>query len=49
MSTLRVNQDDLPLDAEINIDALEYERIMRRIGITDDEPDIEVSAFNSSI
>lgn len=49
MSTLRVNQDDLPLDAEVNIDALEYERIMRRICSAGDQPDTEVSAFNSSI
>lgn len=49
MSTLRVNQDDLPLDAEVNIDAPEYERIMRRICGTGEEHDTEVSAFNSSI
>ena len=49
MSTLRVNQDDLPLDAEVNVDALEYERIMRRIFNRGGEPDTEVSAFNSSI
>jgi hypothetical protein len=49
MSTLRVYQDDLPLDAEVNVDALEYERIMRRIFNRGGEPDAEVSAFNSSI
>jgi hypothetical protein len=49
MSTLRVNQDDLPLDAEVNVDALEYERIMCRILSAGDQPDTEVSAFNSSI
>jgi hypothetical protein len=49
MSTLRVNQDDLPLDAEVNVDAIEYERIMRRIRSAGDQPDTEVSAFNSSI
>jgi hypothetical protein len=49
MSTLRENQDDLPLDAEVTIDALEYERIMRRIRTAGGEPDTEVSAFNSSI
>jgi hypothetical protein len=49
MSTVHVNQDDLPLEDEVNIDALEYERIMRRICGTGDDHDIEVSAFNSSI
>jgi hypothetical protein len=49
MSTLRVNQDDLPLDVEVNVDALEYERIMRRVANRVGEPDTEVSAFNSSI
>jgi hypothetical protein len=49
MSTLRGNQDDLPLDAEGNVDPLECERIMHRIFGTGDECDTEVSAFNSSI
>jgi len=49
MSTLRVNQDDLPLDAEVNVDALEYARIMHRICGTGEEDETEVSAFNSSI
>ena len=40
---------DLPLDAEVNIDDIEYERIMRRITIGDGGTDTEVSAFNSSI
>ena len=40
---------DLPLDAEVNIDATEYEHIMRRIGIAAGEPGTSVSAFNSSI
>ena len=49
MSTLRVNQDDLPLDAEVNVDTLEYARIMHRICGLGEEDEIEVSAFNSSI
>jgi hypothetical protein len=49
MSTLRVNQDDLLLDAEVNVDAIECERIMRRIRSEGGQPDTEVSAFNSSI
>lgn len=40
---------DLPLDAEINIDDVEYAHIMRRIGIVEGEPGTSVSAFNSSI
>jgi len=40
---------DLPLDAEINIDDVEYAHIMRRIGIAEGEPGTSVSAFNSSI
>lgn len=49
MSTLRVDQDDLPLDAEVDIDDAEYARIMRRIDNGNGEPGTEVSAFNSSI
>jgi hypothetical protein len=40
---------NLPLDAEINIDDVEYAHIMRRIGIAEGEPGTSVSAFNSSI
>ena len=40
---------NIPLSAEVNIDGLEYIRIMRRIGIQDDETVTPVSAFNSSI
>jgi hypothetical protein len=41
--------DDLPLDAEVNLDDIEYARIMRRIDSGDGEPGATVSAFNSSI
>jgi hypothetical protein len=40
---------DVPLRAEVNIDGLEYMRIMRRIGIQDGDSVTSVSAFNSSI
>jgi hypothetical protein len=40
---------DLPFDLDVNIDAVEYSRIMRRIGIDGDESAPPVSAFNSSI
>jgi hypothetical protein len=40
---------DVTLDAAVNIDSLEYMRIMRRIGIQDGESVTPVSAFNSSI
>jgi hypothetical protein len=40
---------DLPLDVEVNIDDIEYARIMRRITIADGGSDTDVSAFNSSI
>jgi hypothetical protein len=40
---------DLPLDVEVNIDDIEYARIMRRITIADGGTDTDVSAFNSSI
>ncbi|HEY3882966.1 MAG TPA: hypothetical protein VGM12_30635 [Trebonia sp.] len=40
---------DVPLRADVNIDGLEYMRIMRRIGIQDGESVTPVSAFNSSI
>jgi len=39
----------VPLSAEVNIDGLEYIRIMRRIGIQDGESVTPVAAFNSSI
>ena len=38
---------DLPLDAVV--DVVEYNCIMRRIGVSDGEPVTPVSAFNSSI
>lgn len=40
---------DLSLDAEVNLDDVEYALIMRQIGLSDGEPDTTVSAFNSSI
>jgi hypothetical protein len=44
-----IDVSDVPLGAEVNIDGLEYIRIMRRIGIQDGESVTPVSAFNSSI
>jgi hypothetical protein len=41
--------DDLPLGEEVGFDNAEYERIMRRIGVTEGELGTPVSAFNSSI
>jgi hypothetical protein len=38
---------DLSFDIDLNIDVVEYSRIMRRID--GDETDTRVSAFNSSI
>jgi hypothetical protein len=40
---------DLPLDAVVSIDDIEYAHIMRRIGIAEGEQGTSVSAFNSSI
>jgi hypothetical protein len=40
---------DLAFDLDLNIDARDYSRIMRRIGIDGDETVTQVSAFNSSI
>jgi hypothetical protein len=40
---------DLPLDVEVNIDDIEYARIMRRITLNDGGADTVISAFNSSI
>jgi hypothetical protein len=40
---------DLPLDAEVTIDDVQYAQIMHRIGIAEGEPATSVSAFNSSI
>ena len=40
---------DLPLDAEVEFDNVEYAHTMRRIGIIDGELGTPVSAFNSSI
>jgi hypothetical protein len=39
----------LSFDFDLDIDAVEYSRIMRRIGIDGDESVTQVSAFNSSI
>ena len=39
----------VPLSAEVTVAGPEYARIMRRIGISDDEAVTPVSAFNSSI
>jgi hypothetical protein len=47
MATQTVETDDL--DFELEIDEVEYSRIMRRIGIDGDETVTHVSAFNSSI
>ncbi len=44
-----IDVSDVPLRTEVNIDGLEYMRIMRRIGIQDGESVTPVSAFNSSI
>jgi hypothetical protein len=57
MATLRMegvpsgasDMGDLPLDVEVNIDDIEYARIMRRITVRDGGSDTVVSAFNSSI
>jgi hypothetical protein len=40
---------DLPFDFDVNIDAAEYSRIMRRIGVTGGDAATPVSAFNSAI
>jgi hypothetical protein len=40
---------DLPLGIEVNIDDIEYARIIRRIATADRGADTVVSAFNSSI
>jgi hypothetical protein len=39
----------VPLDTPVEVDDIEYARIMRRIGISEGEPGMSVSAFNSSI
>jgi hypothetical protein len=39
---------DLPFDFDVNIDVVEYSRIMRRVGV-DGGSVTPVSAFNSSI
>jgi hypothetical protein len=44
-----IDVSDVPLSTQVNIDGLEYTRIMRRIGIQDSESVTPVSAFNSSI
>jgi hypothetical protein len=44
-----IDVGDVPLCAEVNIDSLEYMRIMRRIGIEDGESVTLAYAFNSSI
>jgi len=40
---------DLPFDFDVNIDAVEFSRIMRRISVQDGDAGTPVSAFNSSI
>ena len=46
----RSDELDLSFDVDLNIDAAEYSRIMRRIFVDgDDEAVTSVSAFNSSI
>ncbi len=40
---------DLPLDVEDLVAEVEYQHVMRRIGIAEDEQGTSVSAFNSSI
>lgn len=40
---------DLPLDADVDFDNVEYAHAMRRIGIVEGELGTPVSAFNSSI
>ncbi|MGH3264882.1 MAG: hypothetical protein ACRDNS_23150 [Trebonia sp.] len=40
---------DLPLDAEVGFDRVEYAYLVRRIGLADGEQGASVSAFNSSI
>jgi hypothetical protein len=51
MATVTVDTDesDVAFDFDMNIDAVEYSRIMHRIGIDGDETVTRVSAFNSSI
>jgi hypothetical protein len=44
-----IDVSDVSLRAEVNIDGLEYMRIMRRIGIQGGESATLASAFNSSI
>jgi hypothetical protein len=44
-----IDVSDVPLHVEMDIDGLEYIRIMRRIGIREGESATPVSAFNSSI
>jgi hypothetical protein len=48
MATGTVDADE-SFDFDLNIDAVEYSRIMQRIGIDGDETVTRVSAFNSSI
>jgi hypothetical protein len=43
------DMSDLPLGVEVNIDDIDYARIMRRIIVSVGAADTEVSAFNSSI
>jgi hypothetical protein len=41
---------DLSFDVDLHIDAVEYSRIMQRIGVDGDDGTVtSVSAFNSSI
>ena len=43
------DMSDLPLGVEVNIDDIDYARIMRRITLNDGGADTVISAFNSSI
>jgi hypothetical protein len=49
VDTVESGDLDLAFDFDLNIDAVEYSRIMHRIGIDGDETVTRVSAFNSSI
>jgi hypothetical protein len=49
MPTETADADVLDLLLEVEVDEVEYSRIMRRIGVDGDETVTPVSAFNSSI
>jgi hypothetical protein len=44
-----IDVGDVPLCAAVDIDGMEYMRIMRRIGVQDGESATLAYAFNSSI